>query len=307
MKYIEVEITIKPLEPLRDVLIYNMGNEGEYDSFVETPDGMKAYIPESKYDKGMLVQHLFDSVNEPGKMLVNFPSYDKSDASIIEKFHFETPTDDFVCVVRRMPDKDWNAEWEKNHQAVLVENFCWVRAPFHPHRDDVPYDIVIEPKMSFGTAHHATTYMMLSRLRDIDVKGKQVLDMGSGTGVLSILAAKMGAAHVDAMDVDEWAFKNAKENVEVNRCSDLVECILGDATVLGRRGRYDLILANINRNILMRDMISYVAVMNTDAFLVLSGFYEHDIPDLRKQAECLGLHFYDQMVRDDWASLKFIK
>jgi ribosomal protein L11 methyltransferase len=214
--------------------------------------------------------------------------------------------DDMLCcsyVATEMPDKDYNEEWERSHQAVLVEGFCWVRAPFHPQRDDVKYDIVIEPKMSFGTAHHATTYLMLSYLDEEPLAGRRVLDMGSGTGVLAILAAKKGAAYVEAIDVDEWAYRNAQENFERNGVS--VTPLLGDASILTADKHFDVVLANINRNILLRDMEAYVRVLNPGGTLLISGFYEHDIPSLRQQAEALGLTFVDNKLRNDWAAVRF--
>ena len=206
---------------------------------------------------------------------------------------------------QELPDKDYNEEWERQHQPVLVDGFCWVRAPFHPHRDDVKYEIVIEPKMSFGTAHHATTYLMLSLLEQEEVAGRTVLDMGSGTGVLAILAAKKGASYVEAIDVDEWAFRNASENFEHNGVN--VNAILGDASALTADKHFDVILANINRNILLHDMSSYAKVLNTNGSMLLSGFYEHDVDILRDKAEQFGLRLVQQRTRDGWTALRFLK
>lgn len=316
MKYIEVDVTLHPVELLRDLLTYALGDEGPYDSFEDTEQGVKAYVPASQYDEAFLKQALQDIV--PGLSAV--PAEAAGEASPAEAAvaaaggakpltakAFASAEARVSYVVSEMPDKDWNAEWEQHHEAVLVDDFCWVRAPFHPYRDDVRYEIVIEPKMSFGTAHHATTYMMLSHLRPLALTGKRVLDMGSGTAVLSILAAKMGAAHVDAVDVDEWAYGNAKENVATNGCEEVIDCILGDARTLARQVSYDVVLANINRNILLNDMAAYVSVMRAGAVLLLSGFYEHDIPMLRAHAEALGLRYEGQTTRQDWASLKFVK
>ena len=253
MKYTEVKITLSKLNPYRDLLIYSLGDEGPYDSFVETPDGLKAYVPTEQFDMDWL-------------------------KSQIE---------------------------ERQHQAVLVEGFCWVRAPFHPHRDDVKYEIEIEPKMSFGTAHHATTYLMLSLLEQEELDGRRVLDMGSGTGVLAILAAKKGASYVEAIDVDEWAFRNAQENFERNHV--VVTPLLGDASLLSEDKHFDVILANINRNILMRDMHSYVSVLNPGGTLFLSGFYEHDVDSLLGVAEGLGLRPVLQKCRNEWTAIKLKK
>lgn len=275
MKYTEVTLHITPIDPFKDILTYSLGEEGPYDSFVDTKDGMKAYVPTDQYDEDFL------------------------------KAAIEEAGCDITFEVQAMEDKNWNEEWEKNHKPVLVEDFCWVRAPFHPHRDDVEYEIEIEPKMSFGTAHHATTYMMLTLLRDEDLSGKQVLDMGCGTAVLAILAAKKGASRVEGIDVDEWAYRNAVENCERNGVPN-IECILGDANTLeSKKGMYDLIIANINRNILLRDMPYYVKAMSDNSAILFSGFYEADIPSIRQCAEALGLKYDKHILRDGWAAVKF--
>lgn len=284
MKYTEVNINISPLEPHRDVLVYVLGDEGLYDSFEETPQGLKAYIPTKDFDEDFLKQVLSDNAAE---------------ATVTYQ-------------VQEMPDKDWNAEWEKNYQPVLVEGYaksCCVRAPFHPATPEATFDIVVNPKMAFGTAHHATTSLMLSQIMDMDeaVQGMHVLDMGCGTAVLAILCAKMGATRVDAVDVDDWAFRNAQENVAVNHCDNVIECRLGDAASLPVMPTYDLVLANINRNILLRDMPAYVAAMKEDGTLLLSGFYEADIPDLQQAAQSIGLETVGTTVLDDWAQMYLMK
>ncbi len=280
MKYVEVNITLSQLTPYRDLLVYYLGNEGPYDSFEETAHGLKAYVPASDFDQEFLDRTFNEVKSVDDSLKIDF-----------------TVTD--------LPDKDYNEEWERQHQPVLVDGFCWVRAPFHPHRDDVKYEIEIEPKMSFGTAHHATTYLMLSLLEQQPVEGLRVLDMGSGTGVLAILAAKKGAAYVEAIDVDEWAFRNAQENFERNGVQ--VNALLGDASSLTADKHFDLILANINRNILLRDMPAYAAVLNPGGTLLLSGFYEHDVQALQDKAETLGLRLVQQKSRNDWTALRMMK
>lgn len=277
MKYTEVDITLSKTNPFRDLLVYSLGDEGPYDSFEDTPKGIKAYVPTGQFD-GLFLQQTIDELKSMDPTL----------------------TVDYTFV--ELPDKDYNEEWERQHQPVLVEGFCWVRAPFHPHRDDVKYEIEIEPKMSFGTAHHATTYLMLSLLEQENVDGRRVLDMGSGTGVLAILAAKKGASYVEAIDVDEWAYRNALENFQRNGVQ--VNALLGDASLLTADKRFDLILANINRNILLRDMGAYAAVLNPGGTLLLSGFYEHDVDALRDKAETLGLRLKQQKSRNEWTALK---
>lgn len=274
MQYIEVVISLQQVDPFRDLLVDALGNEGPYDSFEEMPHGLKAYVPQAQFDEKFLRSAL-------------------SSVGVVDA-HYE---------VNPLPDKDWNEEWERGHAAVLVEDFCWVRAPFHAVRDDVTYNIEIEPKMSFGTAHHATTYMMLTYLRDEELDGKSVLDMGSGTAVLAILAALRGAVHVDAVDVDEWAYRNAEENVERNGVADRVECKLGDARLLDE-DCYDVVMANINRNILLADMPRYRRALHKGGTLLLSGFYHSDVAVLQDRAAELGLQLEEERTREGWSSLK---
>lgn len=275
MKYIEVTFTMDDTGMFRDLLVDTLGNEGPYESFVETKDGLKAYVPVDKYDI-----HFLEMTVET----------------------FPVP---LKYMVEEMPDKNWNEEWEKGHQAVLVEyngGSVWVRAPFHPHRDDVNYELIIEPKMSFGTAHHPTTYMMLSFVAELDMVGKRVLDMGCGTAVLGILAKMRGASYVEGVDIDEWAFNNARENAATNNVEITLK--LGDATSL--QGHFDIIIANINRNILLADMERYAAVLNNGGTLLLSGFYEADEGVLVARANELGMILKGKKNRDGWSALELI-
>ena len=277
MKYIEVTFTMDDTGVFRDMLVDTLGNEGPYESFVETKDGLKAYVPASEYD----------------------PKYLAATAQA-----FPLP---LKYEAHEMEDRDWNAEWEKGHEAVLVKAdngvSIWVRAPFHPHRTDVDYELLIEPKMSFGTAHHPTTYMMLSYVAELDLVGRRVLDMGCGTAVLAILAKMRGAAYVEGVDVDEWAYRNALENAAANGVE--VSLRLGDASTL--KGEFDVVIANINRNILLADMERYAAVMAPGATLLLSGFYEADEGVIIAKANSLGLTFKDKKSRDGWSSLRLEK
>lgn len=280
MQYIEVTITLQEIDPFRDLLVDALGNEGPYDSFVETSDGLKAYVPAADFSEPWL-QEQIAYINE-----MTPASYSFSE----------------------MPDKNWNEEWEKQHQPVLVEaeggQKIWVRAPFHDHRTDVDYEIEIEPKMSFGTAHHQTTYMMLSYIAELPMQGLRVLDMGCGTAVLGILAKMRGASYVEGIDIDEWAYNNAIENTQRNNAEMTIR--IGDATLLGDN-HFDLIIANINRNILLHDMEAYVNVLKQGGTLLLSGFYESDVPALQQKAESLGLTFVRQKVRQSWTALQFSK
>ncbi len=202
-----------------------------------------------------------------------------------------------------MEDKDWNAAWEANYEPVLIDGKCYIRAPFHAPMPEAEYEIVIEPKMSFGTAHHATTAQMVSYLLETDVRGKAVLDMGAGTGVLAILATMKGASPVTAIDNDEWAYRNGIENAQHNHCEQL-KVLLGDASLLGDE-RYDIILANINRNILLQDIPQYVQCMNDKALLFLSGFYEEDLPALRYCCAQNGMRYLDHKTKDKWVAARF--
>ncbi|MGX8713829.1 MAG: 50S ribosomal protein L11 methyltransferase [bacterium] len=276
MKYIEVTFTMESTELFRDLLIDTLGNEGPYESFVEIKDGLQAYVQAPQYDPQWL-------------------------AATVQAFPVP-----LKYKAEEMEDKDWNSEWEKGHQAVLVEyngGSIWVRAPFHPHRDDVSYELIIEPKMSFGTAHHPTTYMMLSYVAELDMLGKRVLDMGCGTAVLAILAKKRGAAYVEGIDVDEWAYNNAIENAASNGVE--IELKLGDATAL--QGTFDIIIANINRNILLSDMDKYAAALNPGGTLLLSGFYQADEGVLIAKANTLGLTLKNSKNRDGWSALELNK
>jgi ribosomal protein L11 methyltransferase len=202
-----------------------------------------------------------------------------------------------------MEDKDWNAAWEANYEPVLIDGKCYIRAPFHAPMPETEYEIVIEPKMSFGTAHHATTAQMVSYLLETDVHGKAVLDMGAGTGVLAILATMKGASPVTAIDNDEWAYRNGLENAQHNHCEHL-KVLLGDASLLGNE-RYDIIMGNINRNILLQDIPQYVQCMNDGALLFLSGFYEEDLPALHNCCASNGLRYLDHKVKDRWVAARF--
>lgn len=277
MKYIEVCFTMEDTGLFCDLLVDTLGNEGPYESFVETKEGLKAYVPVDLFDETWLRQQMQELRDQ-------FPIFNSQFS------------------IQEMPDKNWNEEWEKGHQAVLVEyegGSVWVRAPFHPHREDVDYELIIEPKMSFGTAHHPTTYMMLSYVAELDMQGRRVLDMGCGTAVLGILAKMRGAEYVEGVDIDEWAFNNARENAASNGVEIALK--LGDASSL--QGCFDVVIANINRNILLNDMGRYAAVLNAGGTLLLSGFYEADEAALVARAGELGMTLEGKKSRDGWSAL----
>ena len=265
--------------------------------------------PSSDIQHDMLVTMLadigFDSFMDEDQWLKAYCSAECRDDVVVENLLLEPAfTDIRLLKVEEMPDKDWNELWEASYQPVVVNERCRVRAPFHEPDPTFEFDLVIEPKMSFGTANHETTAQIIQLMLETDFQGKEVLDMGSGTAVLAILAKKLGAARTVAIDNDEWAYRNAFTNVELNGVSD-IEIILGDA--LSIRGNFDVVLANINRNILLRDMHYYVDAMNTNARIFFSGFYTEDLPSIRDEAERLGLRYCRHLSRNNWVAAEFCK
>ena len=275
MNYLEFTFEIEPLQPASEILIAELGLVG-FESFVENEDGVTAYIPEEEFEEDSL-----------------------SGVQVLQSSEFS-----ISYTRQKIEQVNWNEEWEKNFHPIMVEESCCVRAPFHP-QPDVKYDIVIEPKMSFGTGHHATTHMMIQFLLKNYFEGKTVLDMGCGTGVLAIVAEKRGAREVDAIDIDNWCYQNSLENVERNNCSS-ISVFEGGAELLGEK-KYDIIIANINRNILLEDIPTYVGCLNGGGDLYLSGFYESDIPVIREKCEQFGLELRSQLERDEWVALQLTK
>ena len=282
MNYIEVSFQIEALDSaeistdmVRDILVAELGAIF-FESFVHTDKGLQAYIQE--YDFSLsTVQDLY----------------------IFDNIDFEISMD-----VKVIAQQNWNAEWEKSFSPINVMGKCIIRAPFHD-KEDVDYDILIEPKMSFGTGHHETTFQMISHLLDINVYEMRVLDMGCGTGVLAILACMKGAKSITAIDIDEWAFKNTLENVRKNKCSQII--VKQGGTEQMESMQYDLILANINRNILIHDMEAYVKSMSSGSKIIFSGFYTSDIRFINEKARELGLHLLGQSEKNLWASLVYQK
>jgi len=265
--------------------------------------------PSSDIQHDMLTTMLagigFDSFMDDERSLKAYCSAENRDDFAVEALLMEPSfTDICLLKVEEMPDKDWNELWESSYQPVVVNERCRVRAPFHEPDPSFEFDLVIEPKMSFGTANHETTAQIIQLMLETDFQGKTVLDMGSGTAVLAILAKKLGAAKTVAIDNDEWAYRNAFTNMELNGISDL-EIILGDA--LSIKGEFDVVLANINRNILLRDMHYYVAAMKPDAHIFFSGFYTEDLPNIRVEAERLGLRYHRHLSRNNWVAAEFVK
>ena len=273
LRYIEYNFTIEPRDPAAEILIAELGLFG-FESFVETETGLLAYIPSE--------EHSEDVINDIQIL--------KSDEFIVE------------YSVKTIEQTNWNEEWEKNFTPINVDNKVYVRAPFHD-ASTMDYEIVIEPKMSFGTGHHETTHMMIQHLLDLDLTHKSVLDMGCGTGILAIFAAMKNARPVDAIDIDEWCVENTNENIEKNNC-EFISVFLGDAHLL-KNQKYDIIIANINRNILLQDLASYKRCINSNGILLLSGFYTEDEPLLQSKAKELEFEFLKKLERNNWLSLQF--
>ena len=265
--------------------------------------------PSSDIQHDMLVTMLadigFDSFMDEERCLKAYCSKDNRDDVAVENLLSDPAFFDVhLLKVEEMPEKDWNELWEASYQPVVVNERCRVRAPFHEPDSSFEFDLVIEPKMSFGTANHETTAQIIQLMLETDFQGKEVLDMGSGTAVLAILAKKLGAARTVAIDNDEWAYRNAFTNTELNGISD-IEIVLGDALAI--KGSFDIVLANINRNILLRDMHFYVAAMKPNAHIFFSGFYTEDLDSIKAEAERLGLRYHRHLSRNNWVAAEFIK
>lgn len=253
----------------------------------------------------MLAEIGFDSFMDEDYALKAYCSADCRDDMAVENLLLDPTFADLrLLKVEEMPDKDWNELWEASYQPVVVNERCRVRAPFHEPDPSFEFDLVIEPKMSFGTANHETTAQIIQLMLETDFQGKEVLDMGSGTAVLAILAKKLGAGHTVAIDNDEWAYRNAFTNVDLNGVSG-IDIVLGDA--LSILGQYDVVLANINRNILLRDMHYYVDAMKHGAHIFFSGFYTEDLESIKVEAERLGLHYERHLTRNNWVAAEFVK
>lgn len=274
MKYIEVRCICKPnSEMVSDVLVGLLSEIG-FESFAEAEDGILAYITENEFSQSEL-----DSV------LQNFIS------GVDVKYE-----------INQMPDKNWNEEWEKHYfKPIIIDDKCIIHSSFHEIEKEYKYNIVIDPKMAFGTGHHQTTVLMMRNILDLDLQDKTVLDMGCGTAVLAILAEMRGAKKTTAIDIDEWAYNNALENLSLNNMSRIT-VLQGGAELLGKEC-YDVILANINRNILLQDIPTYAKVLNDKGILMMSGFYEKDLPAIVEKCNENGLKQLHFIEKDDWVSV----
>lgn len=276
MNYYACSFSNPDNEILKDMFMELLGEIG-FDSFMDTDEGFDAYCQEPLLNEEEL-----------------------NDIMQMEQFAN-------VKLIKKelIPDQDWNATWEASYEPVIINEFCRIRAPFHKVEGSYKYDLIIEPKMSFGTAHHETTSQIIELMLQSDFTGQNLLDMGSGTGVLAILAKKLGSAMTVAIDNDEWAYRNALDNIRLNDENDII-VELGDASSLNDR-QFDVILANINRNILLRDMKEYVKCLVDGGKIFFSGFYEEDLVLITKEAERLGLTYSNHMTKNNWTAAVFVK
>lgn len=278
MNYIKVEFSCDPNNEIVNSILAAVLGEIGFDSFEEAENGTIGYIPEPLFNEDILKDTI-------GKLPV--------EADI----HYTT---------EKIEGKDWNEEWEKNYfEPLIIDNQCIIKSTFHKNTDVYPYTILIDPKMAFGTGHHQTTRLMMREILQMDLKGKSVLDMGCGTAVLAILTSMRGADPIVAIDIDEWAYDNAIENTQLNNIGN-IEVLTGGAELLGNR-TFDIILANINRNILLADIRIYVSVLNEGGELYMSGFYLEDIPAIREECEKYNLKFIHHIQEDNWVAIKFVK
>ena len=267
-----IQVTVQTPEELTDILTAELSQVG-YDTFMETENGLCAYITKDIFSEADL-------------------------EAVLQKYR-EVAALPYNTEI--IPQQNWNEEWEKNFEPLLISGICSVRASFHPQPQNIPYDIVINPKMSFGTGHHETTTLMIQNQLEIDHAGKHLLDMGCGTGILAILAAKLGAAQVIAVEIEDWTVENARENAALNNTP--VEVRLGNIEVVRHDQPYDIILANINRNVLLADIPVYAALLKPGATLIMSGFYTEDMDAIIAISQANSLVYKSVREKNNWISV----
>lgn len=272
--YYEARLTLNP--DFNEIVMAELGQIG-YESFVETDEGLLAYIVEEQFDAAQLQQ-------------------------LVDDYQSMTP---IAVEYQQLEPKNWNEEWEKNYQPIEVAGKIRVRASYHEPNPAFQYEIVIDPKMSFGTGHHETTTLVMEQQLSLDHHGKSLLDVGSGTGILAILGEMLGATKLTAFDIEEWAYLNAVENAEMNGCKHMTvfQGTIEDCP----HDTYDIVLANINRNILLREIPIYETFLKAGGTMMVSGFYEFDIEDITQKAEEVGLKLVAQKTLNQWATLRFEK
>lgn len=273
--YIEYQFFISPLQPASEILIAELALVG-FESFVENEEGVLAYIQENEHQENIL-----------------------NDIDCLKSEAFS-----ITYQLKEIPKENWNINWESNFSPIEVSPICAVRAPFHKPFN-VPFEIVIEPKMSFGTGHHETTFMMMQFILENNFENKTVLDMGCGTSVLAILAEKRGATKIDAIDIDAWCVENSIENIERNQCNN-INVKEGTANRLPKTPTYHTIIANINRNILLDDLKVYTAALKKGGEIYVSGFYDKDLIDIKACCNNLGLNYVENKENNNWIAAKFI-
>jgi ribosomal protein L11 methyltransferase len=276
MDYIELDVKVTPRQPGSDLLISGLADQG-FESFAETADGFLAYIPADQFSESLLLP--------------------------IQEFTAELGNAEFSH--KRIPGQNWNAEWEKQYEPIRIGNRCLIRAPFHEAQPGIEIDLLIQPQQSFGTGHHPTTRLMAEKLLTMPVSGRYILDMGCGTGVLAILASRLGAAEVLGIDIETNAVENARENVERNPVKN-VTIEEGTEASIGRRS-FDVIVANINKNILLKSLPVYAAALRPEGDLLLSGFFTTDTDELQNAASQQVLLFSEKKTEGEWAMLHFVK
>ena len=282
MNYYELRFTYQsPIETeiLNDVLAAELGEIG-FESFTQDEQGLQGYISDQLFDEAVLKD-----------TLATFP--------------LEETTIHYVCTP--VESRDWNEEWEKNYfKPIRIGNDCLIRASFHEPEEGYAYTIIIDPKMAFGTGNHETTYLMISWMLEESLVGKRLLDMGCGTAVLAILARMKGAKKVVAIDIDEWAYENALENIRLNHTEE-IEVALGGAERIAAFAPFEVIFANINRNILLQDMHYYAEALQSCGQLFMSGFYLEDLPIIEEECRRNGLRVEGYKERHNWVAVKVVK
>jgi ribosomal protein L11 methyltransferase len=271
MYYTQLSVTCPP--DASDILIAELSEAG-FDTFQENENGFDAYAENEAYSKEA-VEQIKTQYASLGGLTFTF---------------------------NKIPKKNWNEEWEKNYEPIDVEGRCVIRAHFHQPKKSYPYEIIITPKMSFGTGHHQTTYLMIKNQMVIDHKNKRVMDAGCGTAILSVMASKLGASAVEAFDIDEWSVVNGEENKELNGTSN-IRIQQGKISEVGLTGKFDIILANINKNVLLAEIKTYAGFLAPNGKLLVSGFYTHDIEDLKAEARKFNLEEVSRDERETWACL----
>lgn len=270
--YLEIDLRLTPIDHWREVVIAQMGLLG-FESFVNTPLGFKAYIPQNEFQE--------------------------KEFSQIDVFDFQELEIEWDTKI--IPPENWNRQWEENFSPIRIGERCVVRADFHPP-EKAEYELVITPKMSFGTGHHETTQMMISYLLDLNCNNKTVLDMGTGTGVLAILAEKRGAKTVLAVDNDPWCVENTLENLEMNHCQKISAQL---SSTVPKKKKYDMVLANINRNVLLKQIADYAQVLAPEGDLLMSGFYVEDLGIIQNACETEGFRFIRNLDVNNWVAAHF--